>query len=210
MHIEKKQNLKVLKALEAKKKIYESAKALFEKNGFENVSVDSIVEMAGIAKGSFYVHYDSKQALIAELISYYVSKLDTDYKSHIEAFSVDCRVSEVIISLAGKIADIISNSIGYDIIRVIYEVYLTRSVDSGALLEYNRELYKLFNTLIEQGIKQGEFNADIPAEMLSRHYVLALRGLTYEWCIRYPQMDLIDCTLKHFEILINGIKIHKS
>jgi len=61
-----------LKAIETRKKIYTSAEQLFKKHGFENVSVDSIVEMANVSKGSFYVHFDSKNALIGALIADHV------------------------------------------------------------------------------------------------------------------------------------------
>lgn len=44
------------KAIETKNKIYRSANQLFREYGLENVSVDSIVEMAGVSKGAFYVH----------------------------------------------------------------------------------------------------------------------------------------------------------
>ena len=48
---------------------------LFEKYGLEKVNVDSIVEMAGVSKVSFYVHFDSKNSLIAALITDYVNKV---------------------------------------------------------------------------------------------------------------------------------------
>lgn len=55
-----------LKAAETRQRIFETARRLIMEHGFENVSVDSIVEAAGVAKGSFYVHFESKDALAVD------------------------------------------------------------------------------------------------------------------------------------------------
>ena len=67
----------------------QSAAKLFKKYGFADVSVDSIVEKAGVSKGTFYVHFDSKDALIVALTADYVNELDFDYKSFLDSFSAD-------------------------------------------------------------------------------------------------------------------------
>jgi hypothetical protein len=33
-----------------------------------------------------------------------------------------------------------------------------------------------------------------------------MRGLTYEWCMRYPDFDLKSQAITHFEVLLMGIK----
>ena len=195
-----------IKAEETKNKIYKSAEQLFSKYGFENVSVDSIVEIAGVSKGSFYVHFDSKDSLIVALISDYVNKLDLDYKSHLESFDVKTAASDIVISLIGKIADVITCTIGYDHIKTVYKVQITKTINTDAVMDYSRGLYKIFSDIIGKGVQQGEFRTDIPVDTLTKHCIMAIRGLTYEWCIRYPDFDYKEQVLKHFEILLNGIK----
>lgn len=194
------------KALETKKKIYESAEQLFQKHGFDDVSVDSIVELAGVSKGAFYVHFGSKDTLIAALIADYVAKLDLDYKSFLESFTPDTTASDKVMFLAGKIADIINCTIGYDHMKFVYGAQLARTITIDAVSNYNRDIYKIFSDIISHGQQQGEFKTDISPDAISKHYLLAFRGLTYEWCIRYPDFDLKAQALKHFEILLTGIK----
>ena len=43
-----------------RKKIVESARRLFNRSGFESVSVDSIMAHAGLTRGGFYSYFDSK------------------------------------------------------------------------------------------------------------------------------------------------------
>lgn len=59
---------------------------LFREYGLENVSVNSIVKKAGISKGDFYVHFDSRDALTAVLIAEYVKQADLSYEAFIEPF----------------------------------------------------------------------------------------------------------------------------
>lgn len=194
------------KAIETKKKIYEAADELFKKYGFDHVSVDTIVEMAGVSKGSFYVHFESKNFLIVALMAEAVDQLDLGYKSHVESFPSDTLASDILISLAGKIADDINYTVGYDVMKFLYEVQLTRSVNTEVVSGYNRNLYKIFIDIISLGVRQSEFKTDISVDSIAKHYVMAIRGLTYEWCIRYPDFSLKDHAKEHFKILLSGIK----
>ncbi|MDT3698813.1 MAG: TetR/AcrR family transcriptional regulator [Thermincola sp.] len=193
------------KALETKKNIYKSAEQLFQNHGFDNVSVDTIVEMAGVSKGAFYVHFGSKDYLIAALIADYVEKVDLDYKSFLESIGPDLKASDKLILLAGKIADITNCTIGYDNMKFLYAAQLTRTINTDAVSGYNREIYQMLREIISTGQQQGEFKTEISPDIISKHCILALRGLIYEWCIRYPDFDLKDQVLQHFEILLTGI-----
>ena len=50
-----------------KSKIVSAAWKLFYENGFENTTVDEIVELSGTSKGSFYHYFESKDSLIGSL-----------------------------------------------------------------------------------------------------------------------------------------------
>lgn len=47
--------------------IYNCAKELFSKNGFRNTSVSDITKKAGIAVGTFYIYYPSKEKLFMDI-----------------------------------------------------------------------------------------------------------------------------------------------
>lgn len=202
----KKMNGKKLQGLETKRKIYVSAAALFKEYGFENVSVDSIVEKAGISKGSFYVHFDSKDALTSALIEEYVSELDLSYKAFLETFPDNAKTSVILLSLVGKIAEIMTETIGYNLIKLAYRIQIDRNIGTGVLLSYGRDIYGVFADLFRKGVRQGEFREELDAETASEQFVTVLRGFTYEWCIRYPAFQLKDELLRHFRLLLSGIE----
>jgi TetR/AcrR family transcriptional repressor of nem operon len=49
-------------------KILESARRLFNKRGFSEVSIDEIMENAGLTRGGFYRHFRDKDELYAEAV----------------------------------------------------------------------------------------------------------------------------------------------
>lgn len=208
--LKKRNNTRKENALETREKIYTTADRLFRDNGFEEVTVDTIVKIAGVSKGTFYIYFESKDALITELIANNVNKIDLDYDSYVKSFPIGTPATDILVSLVEKIAHVITETIGYDVMKIIYEVQLTRTVNTSALLNYNRAIYSLFKEVIALGVEQDEFAKSLTPETVSKHFILALRGLTYEWCVRYPDFDLKTQFLEHFRILLGGISMPHS
>jgi TetR/AcrR family transcriptional regulator, transcriptional repressor for nem operon len=50
-------------------KIVESARKLFNRHGFEQVSIDTIMSEAGLTRGGFYNHFESKDELYAAAVA---------------------------------------------------------------------------------------------------------------------------------------------
>ena len=57
-----------LKSKETKERIFQAAKKILQKNGYENLSIKNICEEAGVSNGSFYHHFKTKD----DLLSYYI------------------------------------------------------------------------------------------------------------------------------------------
>lgn len=195
-----------IQAAETKKRIYEAAQKLIIEYGIENISVNSIVKAAEVSKGAFYVHFESKDALVADLINDYTNIADMDYKSFLMEVSDRDSVLDILILLAEKISDFIHLNIGVENMRVLYKGHLTKTINTASAMDYNRELYKLFTEIMERGVRQGELRVDIPVDSLAKHMILAIRGITFEWCIRYPDLNLKEQVYDHFKILLYGLK----
>lgn len=54
-------------------RIVDAARRLFNRFGFEQVSIDQIMAGAGLTRGGFYNHFDSKDQLYAEAVSSFVT-----------------------------------------------------------------------------------------------------------------------------------------
>ncbi len=78
---------------EVKKKIVESARRLFNRHGFDNISVDQIMSGAGLTRGGFYSYFDSKSDLYAEVLGCFFT--DPEWKNCWEGVEVDPKSTEL-------------------------------------------------------------------------------------------------------------------
>lgn len=62
-----------LKSKETKERIFQAAKKILQKNGYEDLSIKNICEEAGVSNGSFYHHFKTKD----DLLSYYIEAQPT-------------------------------------------------------------------------------------------------------------------------------------
>lgn len=74
-------------------KIIESARKLFNRHGFENVSLHQIMAGAGLTHGGFYSYFNSKSDLYAEVLGCFFT--DPNWKSCWEGVHVDLSSTDV-------------------------------------------------------------------------------------------------------------------
>ncbi len=68
-------------------RIVESARRLFNRHGFEGVSVDTIMAQAGLTRGGFYTYFSSKSDLYVEALSCFFT--DPNWKNGWKGVSVN-------------------------------------------------------------------------------------------------------------------------
>ena len=90
--------------------------------------------------------------------------------------------------------------------KIVYQLQLTRAINTESIKGYGRKVYEIFSDILDRGIRRGEFRTSLTLEDLTRHFVMAIRGTLYEWCIRYPDFDLKQELLAHCTLFLNGIR----
>jgi TetR/AcrR family transcriptional repressor of nem operon len=79
--------------VEVRKNIVQSARRLFNRRGFENVSLSQIMAGAGLTHGGFYSYFKSKSDLYAEVLGCFLT--DPEWKSCWEGVHVDLSSTDV-------------------------------------------------------------------------------------------------------------------
>jgi TetR/AcrR family transcriptional regulator, transcriptional repressor for nem operon len=77
---------------EVKVKIVQSARRLFNRHGFDNVSIQQIMAGAGLTHGGFYSYFRSKKNLYTEVLGCFFT--DPDWKNHCPGGEVDMASSQ--------------------------------------------------------------------------------------------------------------------
>lgn len=55
--------------VQTRARVVESARRLFNRHGFEQVTIDQVMASAGLTRGAFYHHFDSKDELYAAAVA---------------------------------------------------------------------------------------------------------------------------------------------
>lgn len=203
---EKKNSRTKAQGTETKMQLYRCAEELLRQHDYDDVSVEAITKMAGVTKGTFYVHFESKDALCISILTQYAETMDAQYERFLDTLPPETPSYDSMLTLVSGIIDMMTAQIGYENLRSLYRLQISKTVSTEAVNGYSRRLYALFGQVLERGIRQEEFTSELSLEALTRHFVMAIRGLTYEWCVRHLDFDLKKEADAHFRLLLNGIR----
>ena len=164
-------------ALQTKKKIIEAAKKLIIENGFENVSVDDITKLAGVAKGSYYVYFKKKEDIISAigcLEFRYINEEITDMK--------DLTVVDKLSYYAKKYKQGL-----IDLGVEISKCWLQDNLNCRCKLEYD---YTAISNMINLGIKNNEIKKDVNVSDLTYMIISILYGIMLIWIMSNGQIKV--------------------
>jgi len=188
-----------------REKILESAYTLYQEQNPDDINIEMITQKAGIAKGSFYVHFKSKNALISEMSRQRVLQVDLEYETFFNEIPSGTSSHDSLLLLVNKIMDVLTETLGYERLRIMYMTLLDKNEDINAVVSLSRKLYGLLFKLISTGIESNEFRSDLSADMVARQLLISLRGLTYQWCVLYPDFNIYKNTEEHIKLMLNGM-----
>lgn len=157
---------------ETRSRILEAALKLFSSRGYNKASVDEICTEAGISKGAFYHHFESKQALFLALLDGWLQTID----KAIEA-SKDKTAPETFMEMTEAFPYLFKTA-GAGL-PMFLEFWLQASRDQKiweASIAPYRRYHKYFTSLIKKGIQEGSF-VEVDAELASRMIVATAMGL---------------------------------
>ena len=173
---------------QTKKKIVSAAWRLFYEQGYENTTVDDIVELSGTSKGSFYHYFEGKDALLSSLSILFDEKYEELWPGiPVEMDSLE-KLAYLTRELFGFIEDnrelfsMIERTVPIDLLARMYSTQLVTRGEKH-LLDHNRVYYRLLRSIVLEGQERGQINREIPAAEITKLYALCERALLYDWCI---------------------------
>lgn len=161
-----------------KGKIISAAWKLFYDQGYEETTVDDIIQESGTSKGSFYHYFEGKDALLGSL-SYLFDEKYEELQGSLAQYSTGM---EKLIFLNQELFSMTENSISLELLaRLLSTQLVTRG--EKQLLDRNRLYFRLLRKIFQEGQETGEFRKDLSANELVKIYALSERALLYDWCI---------------------------
>lgn len=166
------------KTRNTKSKIIAAAWKLFYEQGYDDTTVEEIVEASNTSKGSFYHYFNGKDALLGSLSELF----DDKYTELIPTLNENMDSFDKLLYLNKELFRMIDDSISLDLLARLYSSQLITNGERH-LLDHNRVYYKLLRQIISQGQQKGELRDDISINELVKTYALCERALIYDWCL---------------------------
>lgn len=165
------------KKAQTKEKIFNTAVELFLKQGYDNTTVDEIVEKADVAKGTFFNHFPTKDAILFYLGQQRVALVE---ELLIKELKIIGSAKEKLFRLFKVFGQV--NEDNKEITALILKEMFSRMFSKMEQeKESQRQLKTIIVALIQEGQLQGEFRSDINpghvADVLNSTYFFTL----FEW-----------------------------
>ncbi len=182
-------------------RIIQAAWQLFYRQGYDDTTVEEIIEASGTSRGSFYHYFEGKDALLST-VSYL---FDEKYEELMAAMDPAISCFEQLMLLNRELFAMIENSISMDLLAQLYSSQLITRGDRH-LLDHNRTYYRVLRQIVVQGQQQGELRQNATANEIVRAYALCERALIYDWCLSSGGYSLTQYSAQMMPMFLGGFR----
>jgi AcrR family transcriptional regulator len=152
---------------ETRTRILQSAMKLFSETGFDATGVAEICGTAGVSKGAFYHHFETKQAVFLQLLEDWLQQVDADLQT---ALSEAPTVVDGLLGMAARTREVFSAADGR--LSILLEFWSQARKDPVVwerTIAPFRRYRDAFAGIIAKGIEEGSLrpiDADKAAQAL--------------------------------------------
>lgn len=185
-----------------KGRIINAAWDLFYEQGYEDTTVEEIIEKSGTSKGSFYHYFEGKDALLGSL-SYI---FDEEYEKLKDRLLDDMSCFEKLLYLNRELFSMIEDRIDIDLLTRLYSTQLVTKGEKH-LLDNKRLYYKLLRKIVTEGQKNGELTDKMTVNEIVKLYAMSERALIYDWCLSGGDYSLSSYAKTVMPTFLSGIRL---
>ena len=162
-----------MRQTEQAKKITKVAASLFAKKGYNGVGVAEIGAASGFGRGTLYHHIESKEGLLHEIASHYISELvESGHRITRENPDPTQRLN----ALSRHLMSVISSSLA-EIVVCFREVQSLTGQRHQEVMCMHAEYQKIWSKTIEEGVQKNVFRE------VDRIAVKGLLGMYFYSCL---------------------------
>lgn len=179
-----------------RREIYRAAMRLFRRRGFDGVTIEEICEEADVARGTFFLHFPTKAALLyewnAEIAEEVRGRLVEPRGSAVEELEILARVFGERLRADSEIMT-----------ALLREYYSAPHPGVSQERAGNRELQDLLQAIIARGQERGELSSRVCAA-LAAETIIAVTSAILSGVLP-PGTSDEEARRQYFEIVLHGI-----
>ncbi|WP_170360115.1 TetR/AcrR family transcriptional regulator [Ruegeria arenilitoris] len=171
------------RTLKTRAKLLQAAADVVQKNGYQALRVEEVVQAAGVAKGTFFAHFHDKDALMEILIG---EKLDACL-DQAQAAKPPKAVPQIIEALA-PVHDFMMSE------RYVFDL-LIRYSGAAAISEIGPIAYcfEKYFRIVMMWLDQAEVRQDVPTDLLAEGVqAFAIQAMSLKFCALHSATTFTD------------------
>ena len=187
-----------------KRKIFETSMKLFAEKGYDATSIEEITATVGVAKGTLYYHFSSKEEIFNFLVEEGIKLLQNSIDIKTSKYTNYIDKVKAIVLIEIKIVQKYEN-----LITILLSQFYGKETRNQKCQMHVYEYIEQIEEIVKEGINKGEIKQGDPKAIASEIYGLICSTLVYK--LRNQDNFDISKIYKEFErTVIEGLKIKES
>lgn len=183
-----------------KRKIFEASMKLFAEKGYDATSIEEITSTVGVAKGTLYYHFSSKEEIFNFLVEEGVKLL----KNSIEIKTQ--KLEKTIDKLRAIILIEIKVMVKYENFMMLLLSQIWGNEPRNIVCKkYVLEYIKIIENIVDEGIKNGEIIQANSELIATEIFGVTCSSLVYQFKIG-KDIDIKQIYLEYEKTLIKGLQ----
>ncbi len=146
---------------ERRQEIVETAERLFHEIGYATCSVERIIREIGVAKGTFYYYFKSKEEILGAIVDHRLDQVVAATEQVADDPALDALTKMRLLLSGGSVGDD-DNS---DVAEMLHRPE-NRELHEATNVQSVLRLSPAFARIVEQGNREGVFAAETPLETI--------------------------------------------
>ena len=187
--------------LDKRSKILDAATRVFAERGFFNAQVADIARRAGIASGTVYLYFRSKDDVLRSLFDRTMQDAIREGRAALDGVTDPAdrlrRIARLHLDRLGRDRDL----------AVVFQVELRQSTKFMARLSTTqlRDYLGLIRDTIADGQAQGTFRVRVPATLGAKIFFGALDEMATNWILSDRRYALVDDADAVVDVFLHGV-----
>ena len=211
--IEENMTAKIIDKEEKRERIIRAAIKLFARKGFARTTISDIARAAGIAKGTVYDYFETKDEIIQQSFFFFIKELEFDFESILlSPLPAIDKLKQVFESFS-QTMQLEANQQLLELLFDFWAESIKRSETKTRLFREMDVFYKAYRKLCEDlirdGIREGSFRRDLDPKTMAIIILGMNDGIMVQWLLD-KSIDF-DKTMKEMvRMVLDGITVKKQ
>ena len=186
------------KSEKTRRRIYDAATSLLNERPYEHITVRDIVQRAGVATGTFYLYFPSKQSVFFEVYSY----TDRYFSQVVRKKLTQTDIQDRILAFFEAVACNIVDFFGMELTKLMFNP--NNHIVAPHLSSY--ETVKLLRDMLDEGAKNGWLSPQTDVDDAVLRLMICARGAILHWCMCNGDHDLADSMKNCVALMLAGLR----